>query len=449
MEIMFRGLINRMINMTACPARAMILSKRATLALVFLVLIGALLAYLGATMYYSARINELDELLNKSRAASAPMIKLNNAISRAKEFYVNEYLLRSLSAVERGKVSVLFSKDGKTSEVSADYIPTQEEKVEVFNKYVEYQLYIVVHFLMYFQDWGYSINDPLVERAKEWLISTINEEGRWVWSEQGCLHSKAIIALIGLGEKEMAKKAMNWAFKSNLKTKNGFAEYQTDTVIHSVSKNVLTYLHVEDVVHRKYDSFKFSREGTAKFLYAMAALNMTDTAEFQNIKNQLEISLSESIPLSSFVKNFGDVTAISWVIYAYEKYNLPKDSLYNKAKVIIIALTEKDLSENILMNYSRGKMLMALSLMDDQKIYTMRENLLTIILDKQFSDGHWEQNGSIKNNQPEDWDASQLYDNGFILNYKGGQGSTTKTILEALIIFRNNALNLSSVNIDR
>ena len=408
----------------------------------FLVLVEALIIYFGISKYYSVRMNEPGRIFNRSQTAVSS-VKLNNAINRAKEFYVNEYLLKSLSTVEQGKVFILFSEDGKTSEVGADYIPVQGEKVEIFDKYVEYQLYIVIHFLMYFKDWGYSINDPLVERAKEWLITTFNAgEGRWVWSEQGCLHSKAIIALIKLGEKEKAQNAMKWVLQSKLKVGDGFAEPQSDAVIHSVTKGALTYFQARDVMQEdKINRFEFSTEGTAKFLYAMAALDTADMVEFQSVKNQLENSLSENISLSEFAEKFGDVTAVSWIIYAYEENNLPKDYLYDKAKAIIVALAEQDLSENFLTNYSRGKILMALSLIGDEKIYSLREGILNIILDHQLSNGHWEFNGSAKNNQMTDWDASQIYDNGFLLNYKGGQGSTTKTILEALITFKDNVLD--------
>ena len=405
----------------------------------FLVLVGAFIIYFGISKYYSTRTDDPDEIFHRPQTA-APIVKLNNAINRAKEFYVNEYLLKSLSTVEQGKVFILFSEDGKTREVDADYIPIQREKVEVFDKYVEYQLYIVIHFLMYFQDWGYNINDPLVERAKEWLITTFDaRKGRWVWSEQGCLHSKAIIALVRLGEKENAKKAMDWALKSNLKVGDGFAELQSDAVIHSVSKHALTHFQAKDIIQNKSDHSKLSMEGTAKFLYAMAALDMVDTADFQKAKNQLEQSYSENIALDSFVENFGEVTAVSWIVHAYEDHQLTKDNLYDKAKAFVIALAEKDLSENFLMNYSRGKIFTALSLMRDEKVYSLRKNILKIILDRQFPDGSWEPNGSVANKQPQDWDESRVYADGFLLNYKGGRGSTTKTILEALVIFKKSS----------
>lgn len=366
---------------------------------------------------------------------------LNNAISRAKDFYTTEYLSRSLSAVEKGKVAVFFSNDGKTSEVAVDHVPTKGEKVKIFNKYVEYQLYTVIHFLMYFQDWGYSASDPLVERGKQWLVSTFDaQEGRWVWSEQGCSHAKAIIALVRLGEKEKAKKAMEWALKSDLRIENGFTELQTDAVIHSFSKKVFTPLQTKNTTE-KIEKNRLNREETAKFLYAMAALDMTDTADFQKVKNALEQSYSKNIPLDYFVRTFSETVAVSWIVYAYEEYHIPKDGLYDKARAFVIALAEKDLSDKTLINYSRGKILMALSLMRDEKAQSLKEGILKTILDTQFPDGHWEPNGSKTNGQPDDSDESKVYNNGFLLNYKGGRGSTTKTILEALVVFRNNALN--------
>lgn len=380
----------------------------------------------------------------KNTSESNNAAKLDDAINRAKDFYINEYLLRSLKGAERGKTSVLFYADGKTGEAAADYAPAQGEKIEVFNKPIEYQLYIVVHFLMYFKDWGYEINDPIVERAKKWLVSTFDpEEGRWAWSKQGCLHSKAIIALVRLGEKAKAEKAMEWALKSDLRSGYEFSEPQTDSVIHSVSSNVLTNFQTKNAADGTANFFS-SREGTAKFLYAMAALGMADTTDFKSMAKKLEQSYTESITLNDFIEDFGKIVAVSWVIYAYEDYRLPEDGLYIKAKEFVIALAKKDLSEKILTNYSRGKILMALSLMRDEKIYALRDEILKIVLDRQFPDGHWEPNGSKTNKQPSDWDESQMYDNGFLLNYKGGRGSTTKTMLESLIVFRNNALNSST-----
>lgn len=359
------------------------------------------LVYSGALKNYSKNTLELSSAKN-----------LDNAINRAKDFYINEYLVRSLVGVERGKIAVLFSSDGKTSEAAADYAPAQREKLKIFNKPIEYQLYIVVHFLMYFKDWGYSIDDPLVKRARNWLISTFDaEEGRWMWSKQGCLHSKAIIALIRLGEKTKAEKAMEWALKSDLRSGDEFSEPQTDSVIHSVSHYALTPLQ-EKNTSDKIDFFS-SREGTAKFLYAMAALGMADTADFKNTVKKLGQSYTENVVLSDFIEHFGEIVAISWIIYAYEDHRLPEDDLYTKAKDFVVALAEKDLPEKMLTNYSRGKILMALSLMRDEKIYSLREKILKTVLDQQSPDGHWEPNGSKTNNHPENWDESMVYDNGF------------------------------------
>lgn len=367
---------------------------------------------------------------------------LDESIDRAKHFYEKEYLVRSLATVERGNVPVLFSVDGATSEVSADRVPALGEKVEVFDAYVEYQLYTVIHFLMYFRDWGYEDSDLLVARGKEWLVSTLNEdEGRWVWSEQGCLHAKAVIALVRLRETERARKAMNWALHSRLWTGSGFAELQTDDVIHSVTQSALG-----DHSHKKIghiDDSMFNREGTAKFLYAMAALGMSETPEFRSAKERLERSYENTSP-DAIVKSFGEVAGVSWVIYLYEENGIVKDGLYEKAKAIVLALAKKDVEEKILMNYERGKVLAAVALIGEEA-GDAQQTMLQATLARQLLDGSWEPNGSRSNNKPDNWDASKVYDDGFLLNYKGGVGSTTKTVLEALVVVKKKRIENSEI----
>lgn len=396
---------------------------------VFLLLVGAA----GLLFFIAQKDNE------KARvSADTPVISaraLDESIDRAKQFYEKEYLDRSLAAVERGNVTVLFSADGATSEVSAGRTPAPGERVEVFDTYVEYQLYTVIHFLMYSRDWGYADADPLVARGKKWLVSTFDEHGgRWVWSEQGCLHAKAIIALVRLGETEKAKKAMDWALHSKLWTGAGFAELQTDDVIHSVTQSALGD-HPYKTISRTDDSL-FNREGTAKFLYAMAALGMSDTPEFQKAKERLERSYSENASVDALLKSFGEVAGVSWVIYLYEENGIAKDGLYEKAKAIVLALAKKDAEEKVLMNYERGKVLAALSLMEGEMSDTQR-TIAQTALTQQAADGSWEPNGSRNNNKPDNWDESKVYDDGFLLNYKGGIGSTTKTVLEALVVVRS------------
>lgn len=388
---------------------------------------------------FAQKNNETTERNND--VAAIPSRTLDESIDRAREFYENEYLKRSLMAVERKSVTVLFSADGTTAEVPADHVPALGERTETFDAYVEYQLYTVVHFLMYFRDWGYAETDPLVVRGKEWLISTFNEkEGGWVWSEQGCLHAKAVIALVRLGEKEKARKAMDWALHSRLWTGAGFTELQTDDVIHSVTRSALGK-HSQEA-GESTNKRMFNREGTAKFLYAMAALGMSDTPEFQKAKERLERSYSENTSVDAVLKSFGEVAGVSWVIYLYEENGIAKDGLYEKAKTIVRALAKKDEEEKMLMNYERGKVLAAIALMEgevNESGYAMTQTALTL----QLPDGSWEPNGSRNNNKPDDWDASKVYDEGFLLNYKGGIGSTTKTMLEALIVFRNGIKNAS------
>ena len=40
------------------------------------------------------------------------------------------------------------------------------------------------------------------------------QEGKWLWSHEGCLHAKGIIALANLGRSSLAEKAYEWALKS-------------------------------------------------------------------------------------------------------------------------------------------------------------------------------------------------------------------------------------------
>lgn len=396
------------------------------------VLIVLLIGAAGLLFFIAQKNKEVARVSGSMSPAFVHM--LNESIDRAKEFYEKEYLARSLAAVERGNVSVLFSADGTTSEVAAGHAPASGERVEIFDAYVEYQLYTVIHFLMYFRDWGYVDADPFVVRGKEWLVSTFNEdEGKWVWSEQGCLHAKAIIALVRLGEMEKARKAMNWALHSRVWTGAGFAELQTDDVIHSVTQIALGD-HPSKKIDRTDDSM-FSREGTAKFLYAMAVLGMSDTPEFRSAKERLERSYENTSP-DAIVKNFGEVAGVSWVIYLYEENGIPKDGLYEKAKAIVLALAKKDAEEKMLMNYERGKVLAAAALMGEEAD-SAKQAMLQTALALQLPDGSWEPNGSRSNNKPNNWDASKAYDDGFLLNYKGGVGSTTKTVLEALVIVRN------------
>lgn len=395
------------------------------------ILFSLLVGMAGSLFFIAHKDNENARV--RENTLSSFVRTLDESIDRAKHFYEKEYLERSLAAVERGNVSVLFSADGRTSEVTKDHAPAPGERVEVFDAYVEYQLYTVIHFLMYFRDWGYASTDPLVMRGKEWLVSTFDgNEGRWVWSEQGCLHAKAVIALVRLGEEEKARKAMQWALHSRLWTGAGFAELQTDDIIHSVTQSALgdhSYTKIGRI-----DDTMFNREGTAKFLYAMAALGMIDAPEFRSAKERLERSYEDASP-DAIVKNFGEVAGVSWVIYLYEENAIAKDGLYEKAKAIVRALAKKDAEEKMLMNYERGKVLAAMALMEGDASESGRAMVQTAFA-LQLPDGSWESNGSQNNNKPDNWDESKVYGDGFLLNHKGGVGSTTKTVLEALVVVK-------------
>ena len=127
---------------------------------------------------------------------------LDRAIDLGTRAFIQDFVKPSYAAVSNGGYVDYKDSGGRTRR----YGP---------KAYVAYQLYLLTHFLMYYQDFDIDPKSELFQNVRDWFLKEFNvQEGKWLWSHEGCLHAKGIIALANLGRSSLAEKAYEWALKS-------------------------------------------------------------------------------------------------------------------------------------------------------------------------------------------------------------------------------------------
>ena len=253
--------------------------------------------------------------------AGAPTkAELDEAIQKGTQGFIREFVQTSYDVVSTGYV---------------DYTDSQSNEKRYGPKaYVAFQLHLLTHYLMYFEDLGIPRNDPLLNQIHDWFMGQFDkDEGNWLWSHEGCLHAKGMYALANFGYKDLVEKGYGWALR-NLSLPFSpppalpvedriFTMRQSGNIIQSVgdARLSLTGKHgwehggpVPDV------------ENSAKFLYALlkAGVPVTDV-RVSDLRRGLVSRILRFRPRLA-----GDFIGLSWYVFAVHKFGLEKNAAYER-----------------------------------------------------------------------------------------------------------------------
>ena len=121
---------------------------------------------------------------------------LDRAITRGTRSFIRDFVEPSYAAVSNGGYVDYKNAEGAVKR----YGP---------KAYVAYQLYLLTHFLMYYQDFGVDPQSELFRKVKTWFVEEFDRRtGNWLWSHEGCLHAKGMIALANLGRSSLVRKGV-------------------------------------------------------------------------------------------------------------------------------------------------------------------------------------------------------------------------------------------------
>ncbi len=200
--------------------------------------------------------------------------------------------------------------------------------------YFQNQLYTLVHFLMYFRELGFEPDDPLVRELREWLLSKLDQRsGRWLWSEEGCLQPKMMVALSHFGERELIDLAYEWARSALFfRREDGlFSIMQSGFIIQTLGpsdrslSNQLVWEHKDDQGEPVNAP---DEENSAKYLYALlAAGHSADSEEVVRLHTALSTFLAHT-PLAVGHWRTHHIVGRCWLVLCHQKFDLPPTDGY-------------------------------------------------------------------------------------------------------------------------
>ena len=290
--------------------------QRSLTSLLICLLLGGLLPIVGA----GSGTGSQGGIPSPPVAGTPTKAELDIAIQKGTQGFIREFVQTSYDVVSTGYV---------------DYTDSQSKEKRYGPKaYVAFQLYLLTHYLMYFEDLGIPRCDPLLNQIHDWFMGQFDkDEGKWLWSHEGCLHAKGMYALANFGHRDLVEKGYGWALRNlslpfspppSLPVEDRiFTMRQSGNIIQSVgdAKLSLTGKHgwehggpVPDV------------ENSAKFLYALlkAGVPITDVRV-----GDLRRGLVDRI-LSFHPRLAGDFIGLAWYIFAIHKFGLDQDAAYER-----------------------------------------------------------------------------------------------------------------------
>ena len=244
--------------------------------------------------------------------------QVDAAIQRGTKAFLDLYVEPALKLAESGGWLDVVVADGSTKRLGP-------------NVYAQCPLYVVVHVAMYQQELGLPRDHPQVQRALRFLISTFDEEkGRWLWSEEGCLHAKGMTVFARFGEKERFEKAWRYALQSEMYRPEAelFTMMQSGAIVQTLGPATRS-LSGENAW--EHGSPIPDEENTSKFLWALLASGRTvDDPDVARLARRLAQRLAnETIPLGSM--NTRHVVGRAWSVYEFAHWRFPPADGYRIA----------------------------------------------------------------------------------------------------------------------
>jgi hypothetical protein len=191
--------------------------------------------------------------------------------------------------------------------------------------YVQCQLYLIVHLLMYQEELGLARDDPLVQRSLQFLLKTFDDaKGRWIWSEEGCLHAKGLAVLARFGERERFEKGWRYALSSPmyLKEEGLFTMMQSGHIVQSLGPGSRS-LSGED--GWEHGAPVVDEENSSKFLFALLEEGRSpDDPEVAGLEARLSRYLATNALALGYMKT-KDLVGRIWPILMHARWRLPDD----------------------------------------------------------------------------------------------------------------------------
>jgi hypothetical protein len=191
--------------------------------------------------------------------------------------------------------------------------------------YVQCQLYLIVHLLMYQEELGLNRDDPLVQRSLQFLLRTFDDaKGRWIWSEEGCLHAKGLVVLARFGERERFEKGWTYALASPMYRKEDglFTMMQSGHIVQSLGPGSRS-LSGED--GWEHGAPIVDEENTSKFLFALLEDGRSpDDPEVAALEAKLSRYLATNALALGYMKT-KDLVGRIWPILMHARWRLPDD----------------------------------------------------------------------------------------------------------------------------
>ena len=248
---------------------------------------------------------------------------LDRAIARGTRSYIRDFVEPSYAAVSNGGYVDYKNADGDVKR----YGP---------KAYVAYQLYLLTHFLMYYQDFGVDPESELFRKVRDWFVEEFDgRTGSWLWSHEGCLHAKGMIALANLGRSALVRKAYDWALRSPLSlpylppgslpvSDRIFTIMQSGNIIQTLgnARNSLTGKHGWE-----HGSPVPDLENSAKLLYALLQAGFPSThARLTDLRRGLANRLLALAPPMIAA----DYVGLAWYVFVIHDFHLEPDLAYQR-----------------------------------------------------------------------------------------------------------------------
>jgi len=262
--------------------------------------------------------------------------QLDAALRRGAAAYLKFFAEPSLANAEPGGYLDYVDAAGKTTRLGPGV-------------YVQCQLYLIVHLLMFCDELGIPRDHATVQRALRFLVKEFDDAlGCWKWSTEGCLHAKGLAALARFGEREKFEKGWRWALASKMYRKEDglFTMMQCGAIVQTLGPATRSLSGVDDWEH---GAPIVDEENISKFLYALwEAGRRPDDPEVAALESGLSRYFA-STPLAAAQMQTKDVVGRAWSVLLHARWRLPDSDGFRLELAEMRAMVRADWRVNFMM----------------------------------------------------------------------------------------------------
>lgn len=244
------------------------------------------------------------------------LARLDRAIERGVDAFLRGYVAPSWEHVSNGGYVDYTDAVGVTKTYGPDV-------------YVACEIYLLTHYAMYYREFGAADDDPTLVKVRAWLVDKFDTEtGKWIWSDEGCLHPKGMIALALMDRRDLVDKAWAWARNSDLWRPDSrmFTMKQSGDIIQTLGNPELSLSGRYDWEH---GSPIPDAENSSKFLFAMLlAGHSLDDPEVSDLYRAID-RYFETNPLTFMDMDTRDVIGMAWFVFCHHRFDLPRGTGYD------------------------------------------------------------------------------------------------------------------------